>query len=385
MDYVEYKITKNDEVVCKYVFEGRVIPLSNIEGKKLYNLLKKNNIRPQSVASNEESVIRCYGVRKYVNEILTLTRKKQRKKEVERRNLIKRQAIQIGSGALALTLFVTALGCCSKKNKTEKAEEKPASSISIEFDREIKDKTMINHHRYEIEYEEPTSTTTEVSTDEIVIEKEADYIFAFEYEDRSQSEKATTTKEMYYDVIKKYADMYGLPANLMVAVATQERGIHSQTVDRGGGFGLFQIQAVGSWNWINKEISAYNFETGQIETVTVCLESDGSINKNMLANLEYNTKIACMIMSANIKMYNYDIIAALQSYNSGTMVLGLKEKYGEDWVNHRENLPGDPLYIEHVLSYIDKEDNYLEYKDKYSNNYIIEINNLYNSKSHSFS
>lgn len=379
MDYVEYKITKNDELICKYVFEDRIVPLSKEEAKKLYYLLKQNNIKPQPVASNEESIIRCYGIRKYVDEIFVPNR--QRTRKVERRNLIKRQVIQIGSGALALTLFVTALGCYAKKNKREKAENQSVSGITIEYNRENQE-NILTYNQNEIKIEEPI---IEIANNETFIEKEADYTFDFEFDDRAQDEKATTTKEMYFDTIKKYADMYGVPVNLMVAVATQERGVHSEKVDKGGGFGLFQIQAEGSWNWLNKNISAYNFETKQNETITVCLDSNGNINKNMLANLEYNTKIACMVMSANLKMCNNDIIIALQSYNSGTQVLKLKEKYGEDWVNHRDNLPGDPLYIEHVLSYIAKEDNYLEYKDNNNNTYTVEINNLCNSRSHSLS
>jgi len=378
MDYVEYKITKNDELICKYVFEDRIIPLSKEESKKLYYLLKRNNIKPEPIASNEGSIIRCYGIRKYVDEVFMPNR--QRKRKVERKNLIKKQVIQIGSGVLALTLFITSLGCYVKINKNKKIEELPIKNITIQSNPEFQDNHILTYNQAEIKIEEPTPI--EILNNETFIEKYADYTFDFEFDDRSQDEKAINTKNLYHDTIKKYSDMYGVPVNLMIAIATQERGVHSQTVDKGGGFGLFQIQAEGSWNWLNKKVSAYNFETKQNETLTVCLDQNGKINKNMLGNLEYNTKIACMLMASNLKMCNNDIITALQTYNSGTQVLKLKEKYGEDWVNHRDNLPGDPLYIEHVLSYINTEDNFLEYKDK-NNNYVVEINNLYNSPIHS--
>ncbi len=114
-----------------------------------------------------------------------------------------------------------------------------------------------------------------------------------------------------------------------------------------------------------------------METIVVCQREDGTIDVNMLADLEYNTKVACMITAYDLAYCDYDIIAALQTYNSGTNVMSLKKEYGEDWVNHRENLPGDQEYIEHVLSYIPEDNSLLQYKDPSGKEYVVDVNNVY--------
>jgi len=168
----------------------------------------------------------------------------------------------------------------------------------------------------------------------------------------------------------------------MVAVGTQENGVHEKAVSKGGGLGLFQIQVENGWNWVGKELTAYNYELGKYETVTVCQRQDGKIDVNMLSDLEYNTKIACMIMGSNVKMCNNDMIAALQCNNSGTKVLSLKKEYGDEWIEHRESLPGDPMYLEHVLSYIKEDDGLLEYKTVDGDIHVLGINNVYQGEVH---
>lgn len=68
-----------------------------------------------------------------------------------------------------------------------------------------------------------------------------------------------------------------------MAIATQEKGIHSTEIDPGGGVGLMQMQyAV----WVNQDVKAYNFDTSSWETFHV---TDSNIRE-----LDTNIKIACM-------------------------------------------------------------------------------------------
>ncbi len=92
----------------------------------------------------------------------------------------------------------------------------------------------------------------------------------------------------------------------MIAIATQENGSHDDNVYNIGGTGLCQIE---NSIWDNKELTAYNFNTGNYETITV----DGE----RLGELEYNIKVACMILSFYMNYQKYNIMLGLQTYNMG--------------------------------------------------------------------
>lgn len=98
-------------------------------------------------------------------------------------------------------------------------------------------------------------------------ENEEDYmVVSIDYNDRSNTEKAYITQAYYGDLINKYSKMYGMDPNLVLAIATQERGIHGTTIDVGGAIGLMQIQ----YNvWAGQKISAYNFQTGKRESFII--------------------------------------------------------------------------------------------------------------------
>lgn len=186
-----------------------------------------------------------------------------------------------------------------------------------------------------------------------------EYNLELEYIDNSGTDKVATTKELYGDTIDKYAKMYGLDSNLVLAIATQERGIHSTKMDSGGATGLMQVQ---NSVWVNEEISAHNFETGEVESFTV--------RKDMLSNVDTNIKLGCMILQNAMKNMDYNIVAAVQCYNMGygnmSKILnayassqGLtKEEVLQDhndygWLGYRDLITvGDPQYVEHVFSWL---------------------------------
>ena len=179
-----------------------------------------------------------------------------------------------------------------------------------------------------------------------------------DYEDRSDSDKANTTRAYYSEVIEKYSQTYGLDSNLILALATQERGVHGTTMDPGGATGLMQIQnAV----WDGGTLTAYNFDTNSWEQIKVDIPS--------LSDLDYNVKVGCMIFQDYLRYNNYNILATIQAYNMGygttdrlisiycnetgkTREEVLEHQNDTGWLKYRQGITyGDQKYIEHVLSF----------------------------------
>ena len=179
------------------------------------------------------------------------------------------------------------------------------------------------------------------------------------YEDRSLTQKAYLTNLNYGSLISKYAKMYGLDENLVLAIATQERGTHSTTKDKGGATGLMQLQ---NSVWEGESITAYNFETNSIDKEY--------ITSQKISNLETNVKISCMYLQ-NCKDYmNNNILATIQCYNMGYgNMMKILTAYAKDtnqsvtdilnnqkdtgWLEYRDIITkGDKNYIENVLSWI---------------------------------
>ena len=131
--------------------------------------------------------------------------------------------------------------------------------------------------------------------------------FNISFSDRTKDEKAISTRENYYNIISRYAKMYGVDADLMNAIATQEKGVHSNEIDPGGGIGLMQMQYD---VWVGNDVSAYNFDTKSWETLRV--------TDNNIRELDTNIKMACMYFQNCLVNMNYNVPAALCAYNWGT-------------------------------------------------------------------
>jgi hypothetical protein len=187
-----------------------------------------------------------------------------------------------------------------------------------------------------------------------------DQYILVETEDWTTTDKYINAKENYYDLITKYAKMYGIDPQIALAIACHERGTHSREVDSGGGIGLYQIQIEGGFNWDNKDVIAYNFDTQSTETVTV--------HKDDVRNLEQNIKVGLMIFQESLRRNDYDIARAIQEYNYGygnlravldrcyTDSNPLTENNKLEWLSYRGIISGgDPFYIENVLKYVQDE------------------------------
>jgi len=290
---------------------------------------------------------------------------------------------RIISGLLAAMLILTTAYVTIRDKKDRKKDiEINHESAYEQVDENIDDSTIKNElntpknptnimsvkpikNNEEKTSEEMLHQETETTNESIVIEEleetnNSNYVF-IEYQDRSNYSKAVKAKELYGEIIEKYAKMYGLDPKLVLAVATQERGVHSTTVDRGGGLGLMQLQ---KHIWVDYTLTAYNHETGQKDKIHITLEK--------LRDCETNIQLGCMILQTFMKQNNYNILLGLQAYNMGTRGVGNAVKnYANEtnqtkedvinnpldcgWLNYREGIAGDPLYVEHVLSYIGSE------------------------------
>ena len=207
-------------------------------------------------------------------------------------------------------------------------------------------------------------------------------IIDLEFEDRTNSEKFQITKAYYENFIGQIANEYGVDPGIMLAIATQESGLHNLE-QRGPAIGLMQIERA---VWDNQSITAYNYAKNSYETL--------NISEQKLKDLEFNIRVACMHFQKCLKDSNYNLSAAIQMYNYGygNVEKTFKLYYGEnadlrnlsfdcdnDWLAYRDYISvGDNKYLEHILSYVENID---DIKCK-NNNEIIhyEINNLSNVK-----
>ena len=174
----------------------------------------------------------------------------------------------------------------------------------------------------------------------------------------SNSEKAEKTRSLYGDIIEKYCNMYGLDSNVICALATQERGVHSDSVDEGGAIGLMQIQVS---VWTHETINAYNYETEKTDEIYISLDD--------LREVDFNIKVGCAIFQNYLKLMDDNYFAAIQCYNMGDGAMRsilndysdstgrsvdeiLKDPGDLGWMAYRnEGYAGDPNYIENVMRY----------------------------------
>ena len=244
MDYIEYK-NNGINYECTWKYDGKKIEINPEKGKKILKYLNEYNFEYQTGIIDGKKIVRFYGVS---NEIIKLLNenKKNTKSRVTRINKYQKLVVPIAGITATALIFGSAVYYMVKGivDGLKFRDEEPIPTIAME----IKEKEVNIAALTENVVEEPKIA------DKIVI---ADSHFDFEFEDRSQSEKANKTKELYYNIIDKYSKMYGLPTNLMVAVATQECGVHQTTRSAGGGFELFQIQVGDTgWNCIGNNVTA---------------------------------------------------------------------------------------------------------------------------------
>ena len=92
------------------------------------------------------------------------------------------------------------------------------------------------------------------------IQESGEIFLSISYDDRSNTEKAIRAELNYGEMLRKYSAIYGINPEVMLAIATQERGIHSEIKDKGGATGLMQIQ---NSVWRGETITVDNYQLGK--------------------------------------------------------------------------------------------------------------------------
>ncbi len=177
------------------------------------------------------------------------------------------------------------------------------------------------------------------------------------YEDRSEEDKAIETKVKYGDLIEKYAKKCGIDPKIVLGIATQESGNHELGLRSGSKGGLMQIEAS---YWQGKEVTYYDFDDKEYYVIKI----DDNIN-----NVENNILVGCALLQNELRIFNYNILLAIQSYNMGysnmskildatsaqtglTKTQIINDENCLDWLKYTNVVnQGDPNYVNNVLSW----------------------------------
>ena len=132
-----------------------------------------------------------------------------------------------------------------------------------------------------------------------------------EYESRAYTDRNLFVRnnEETMAAIKKYANKYMIDENLVMAIASQERGTHSQTMDDGGGLGIMQVQVA-----VHPDGSAFS----------TVINDNGNIKKsqfvyhhNEYITLDGNIEAGCALLQYYLNYFNGNMAMAVYAYNSG--------------------------------------------------------------------
>ena len=319
---------------------------------------------------------------KYHLQIARINRRQEKKairattKKVKRENEHTRNVARIGLAAVTtLVIGTSAISYISKNRDKANTEDRPSiSDNSYELpETETTDVTTETSYLSDLTYSSETvpfeEGTTTYTTPSYIPEEVEDNGIILNYEDRRHDPKATLCKENYYEILSKYATMYGIDPKLMLAIATQERGTHSDQIDEGGAIGLMQLQ-VSIWQAeTDAVLSAYNYSTESVDTYNLPLED--------MELLENNIRYSCMIFQNCMRYMHNNPIAAIQCYNFGTshmqevfsayyastgitMEEALADVNNTSWLEYRSVAnAGDPEYLEHVVSYLGTDVDFL--------------------------
>ena len=236
-------------------------------------------------------------------------------------------------GALVVASSI-ALGVASFKSNKVQAENNDMKVTSTKVLDDMHDLsgsyTMNNNPNFNIhDYENimipeddvevlDTTPTLDVPTEDSVEQQEAvtsTYTdkaeLNLEYESRAYTDRNLLVRnnDETMAAIKKYANKYMIDENLVMAIASQERGTHSQTMDDGGGLGIMQVQVA-----VHPDGSAFS----------TVINDNGNIKKsqfvyhhNEYITLDGNIEAGCALLQYYLNYFNGNMAMAVYAYNSG--------------------------------------------------------------------
>lgn len=147
---------------------------------------------------------------------------------------------------------------------------------------------------------------------------------------------------------ERYSSDFGVDKYLLLAYGCAETFLeHEATIPGGSGYngygvGMYQHETPDKYE---RDIIAYNYNTGEWETERMCMES--------ACDLELNIKMATMILQNRLHKYDNNIYITIQSYNYGeTGMQMVLEAYAnelnctvEDVIRNKEDI-GWMKYVE---------------------------------------
>lgn len=332
---------------------GDIISLSNNKVLELIKELSKYQNKPRFYVSNDKTIHinienyeiniehyqRFYKIKEFANlyKKLGIINNTKTNSKLSKKNPYLKYRI----GALAATSLLIITGVASASHIKANEAIMPDTTV---YEQENHDNNEINDSIDEAITEALTSIDNSVITNDV------------------NSTKATNTRNNYGDIINKYCTKYNINTSLMEAIATQERGTHSSTRDKGGAIGLMQIEVA---VWDDQTLEVFNYGTNKKETL--------SINESKLGDVDFNINVGCGIFQNDLKLMHNNPLAAIQCYNMGygnmikllnaysketgmTMDEILSDVNDTGWLKYRDLISvGDDAYLEHILSYVDTD------------------------------
>lgn len=366
-DPVETKTKTSFKVLFFELYlNGKLIKrTNNTETKRIMNNLKPNNIK---LKKEYDYTITD---QKFINNFVS--------KPINRKGLT-------GVGAISAVGLVLLTGIYASKPKEEEFEQ---TILPLEQSNEIKASVSETEELvYEEEIEqnpidvEPITSTEPITNETPILEESNDVnyydmgndnIVSFSAEDKSDDFYDEITSK-YGDSINKYASMYGIDPNLIVAIISQENPTYKKNNSSSGAYGLMQVENI----WNNKELTCYNKEQNCYETIIV---DTSKVN----SDADYSIKVGCMIFASTAEAINKRtnltdaeaFQATLIAYNKGITVTTkvLNNTYSfDEFINAITSTKGgDNNYTENVLSHLpDETVLYMQCKGK---DYYVGINN----------
>ena len=378
MKTIEIYIKDSGEITC-YLKKGELI--KRVLYRNILNEVKELSLGNNAIKitdsimkfKNNQTEVKIINYKNNRDISLdTIIEKIYRDKIRQRREYLKKQKVKrvktiTYTVVLSLTVLTSALINLTQAKSNENINNQEVAIVETydKTEENIEEDNNVNYYvGNEINYEENKQTID------------------LEFENRTDTEKFRITKAYYENFIAQIANEYGVDPGVMLAIATQESGLHN-VEQRGPAIGLMQIERA---VWDNQSITAYNYAKNSYETL--------NISEQKLKDLEFNVRVACMHFQKCLKDSNYNLSAAIQMYNYGygNVEKTFKLYYGDnvelknilsntdnEWLSCRDYISvGDNRYLEHILSYIENID---DIKCKNNNEVIhYEVNNLSNVK-----
>lgn len=367
---VEETIKKLNEMAItdiegKGLFKGKIAISDNpeyidnvistlISFRKQSNKIKIKNNDLSFIFSDNQAIIKDYKELSKMNpRVGFLCRLFEDKKKYKLQK-------KIIAGALAAIVFSGGSTAVVASEEIDAGAIEPTTKVEVTTDAVDKDENLTTE--VVVTTTEPTTsapTTTEKVTEKPTTEPttkkqtystfEEEMIKRYNVGSEIDCKKYKHVVENYGDIIGKYCDMYGLNKDLMIAIATQERGYHSSEIDSNGMIGLMQIH----YNvHVGSTIKVYNVQENKWESI--------KITDEMVRSLDGNIKAALAIYSRQKYIHDNNELAALGGFGYGEGTYGefLEEYCYRTGMTEEEALDTnlymiDLNYYSEVLRYYD--------------------------------